>query len=107
MKLIRPESMPLDYKGNGCGSGWKEPLVPDTLGGINISEACAIHDYEYEIGGSDDDFHSANFNFLRNMITIIRRDDTVWTNESVALKWAMQYFLAVEDHGRKYFNFKV
>lgn len=105
MKLIRHVTMPLDYGGNGCGSGWKEPLVPDKLGGIDISEACGIHDYDYEIGGTEEDRERANLNFLCNMVLIIRRDDTWMTNEGIALKWAMHYYLAVEKYGKEYFNY--
>lgn len=106
MELLRPIDMPLDYTGNGCGTdGWKGDLVPDTLGGIDISEACAIHDYEYSIGGTEEDREVANMNFLCNMVIIIRRDDTWLTNEGIALKWAMQYYLAVEEYGNQYFSY--
>jgi len=107
MTIYRPEGMPLDYKGNGCGpDGWKGLLIPDTLGGIDISEACNIHDYDYLFGGIEADREKANMNFLCNMIIIIRRDDTWFTNEDIALKWAMQYYLAVEKYGKEYFNYK-
>lgn len=105
MDLIRHVAMPVGYRGNGCGSGWKEPLVPDELGGIDISEACGIHDYEYEIGGTEEDREISNLNFLCNMVLIIRRDDTWMTNEGVALKWAMHYYMAVEEYGKEYFNY--
>lgn len=98
--------MPLDYEGNGCGSGWKEPLVPDSLGGIDISEACAIHDYDYDIGGNEYDFSTANKNLLFNMLTIIHRDDTWLTNADIAVKWASKYYLAVVEYGKEYFNWR-
>jgi len=106
MQLISNPNMPSDFKGNGCGpDGWKGGLIPDTLGGINISEACSIHDYDYSIGGNDDDRERYNLHFLCNMLMIIRRDDTWYTNEDIALKWAMQYYLAVEECGKEYFNY--
>lgn len=105
MNLIRNSNMPSDYKGNGCGSGWTATIVPDSLGGIDISEACNIHDYDYEVGGTQEDKERADFNFLINMIIIIQRDDTWYTNEGVALKWAMQYYLAVYRYGYKKFNY--
>jgi len=108
MQLLRNQSMPLDYKGNGCGpSGWKGDLVPDSLGGIDISEACCIHDYDYEMGGVEEDRERANMHFLLNMLTIIHRDDTWLTNEGVAIKWATNYYMAVVEYGKEYFNYKV
>lgn len=106
MELICPIGMPLDYKGNGCGSGWKEPLVPDTLGGIDISEACSIHDYMYEEGGAENDREYADRCFLFNMLTIIHRDDTWITNEDVAIKWAILYYQTVREYGEQYFNYR-
>lgn len=106
MELLRSHLMHEDYKGNGCGSGWKEPLVPDSLGGIDISEACTIHDYDYTFGGNEDDFDLANMHFLFNMLLIIKRDDTWFTNEDVATKWAVRYYNAVVKYGREYFNWR-
>lgn len=106
MDLLRNPFMPDDYKGNGCGSGWKEPLVPDSLGGIDISEACGIHDYDYEVGGNATDFEIANMHFLFNMLIIINRDDTWYTNEDTATKWAVRYYQAVVKYGKEYFNWR-
>jgi len=107
MELLRMHSTHPGFTGNGCGpEGWKGKLIPDVLGGIDISEACNIHDYDYLFGGTEEDREKANLNFLCNMVLIIRRDDTWLTNEDVALKWAMQYYLAVEEYGKEYFNYK-
>jgi hypothetical protein len=39
------------YICNGCGTrGWKGKLVPETIWGLNISEACNIHDWMYHFG---------------------------------------------------------
>lgn len=106
MELLRHPNMPSDYLGNGCGpDGWKGELIPDRLGGINVSEPCGIHDYDFEVGGSEEDFNQANKNFLFNMLTVIHRDDTWLTNEDVAVKWASKYYLAICEYGREYFNF--
>ena len=107
MKILRPDNIPADYKPNGCGpSGWKGDLVPDTLGGIDISEACNIHDYMYYVGGTEEDKELADRYFLINMLTIIHRDDTWYTNESIAIKWATNYYVAVVQCGNDYFNYK-
>jgi hypothetical protein len=31
----------------GCGSGWTNGLVPDSVYGVNISYACFVHDRNY------------------------------------------------------------
>ena len=62
---------------NGCGpEGWKGKVVPDTIYGINVGEACKIHDYEFELGGTILDFDRANKRFLRNLKHICKHDCT-------------------------------
>lgn len=107
MELYTLNPVPSDWEGNGCGpEGWKGLLIPDTLGGIDISEACRRHDYDHFIGGSEEDRQKSNMNFFCNMVIIIRRDDTWLTNEDIALKWAIQYYIAVDDNGKEYWNYK-
>ena len=39
---------------NGCGPmGWRIDLVPDSLGGLDISADCSCHDYMYSLGGDE------------------------------------------------------
>jgi len=53
---------------NGCGpEGWKGKIIPDTIYGISIKEACKIHDYEYFIGKTLKDKERADKRFLKNM----------------------------------------
>jgi hypothetical protein len=57
---------------SGCGTtGWKGKLVPDDIWGVNITEACQIHDYMYFIGETIEDKYSADRVFLNNMIRLI------------------------------------
>jgi len=79
---------------NGCGTkglgGW---LVPDTLYGLNITEACNIHDWMYFKGKDIYDKEEADRVFLNNMLRIISRGSS-W------LKWlrrrrAYKYYDAV------------
>jgi len=57
---------------NGCGpGGWKIDLVPDTLWGLNITDACDIHDYMYHVGDDIKDKEEADRVFLNNMIRLV------------------------------------
>lgn len=88
---------------NGCGSAnAKFDFVPDTIYGLNISEACYRHDYAYHVGKTEADKKAADEQFLRNMLTIIN------TKSGALLKWprrwrAMSYYSAVCDKGHKAF----
>ena len=54
-------------KTNGCGSYGLEKLVPDNLLGVEIAEACRIHDWEYGEGATQEDRKNADERFLHNM----------------------------------------
>ena len=57
---------------NGCGTkGFCGYLVPDNLWGLDITEACNIHDYMYHIGQTIADKELADRVFLNNMIRLI------------------------------------
>lgn len=57
---------------NGCGtSGWKGTLVPDTVYGLPISEACNIHDWMYAEGVTTDDKGEADSLFLHNLLALV------------------------------------
>lgn len=57
---------------NGCGpGGWKVDLVPDELLGLDISEACNIHDFMYTIGTCEADKKEADETFRKNLYTLI------------------------------------
>lgn len=108
MNLIIPKDMPDDFKGNGCGSeGWLGKLAPDSLAGIDISEACRAHDWLYTKGGYEHDKEYADITFLHNMMVIIKRDDTIWTNEDKAQRLAFVYYNSVVEYGHKYFNWSL
>ena len=88
---------------NGCGTkGLGGILVPDTLYGLSIEEACNIHDYMYHIGHTIEDKEKADRVFLNNMLRIIESVKYPWY-----LKWfkwlrcqrAMKYYQAVRDFG--------
>ena len=57
---------------NGCGSkGLCGYVIPDTIWGLRITEACDIHDYQYETGRDHSDKESADRSFLYNLLRLI------------------------------------
>lgn len=96
---------------NGCGpDGWKGIIVPDTIYGIHIGEACKIHDFEFFVGGSRFFFNKANDRFHKNILSIIKYKTSKgkwrWTKflNRLRRKRAKTYFNFVKE-GEEYFNF--
>ena len=89
---------------NGCGGqGLTSSIVPDSLLGLNINEACNIHDHMYEQGidkiGSDN-------TFLENMITLVNQDSSSNILKNVRKAKAYLYFLGVKIFGNIFFKSK-
>jgi len=89
---------------NGCGpQGWKVDLVPDSILGCRINEACDLHDVGYEVGETIEDKDSADRTMLNNAIRLIRARTTTWLAKKLLLKrrldlaWA--YYEAVHRFG--------
>ena len=83
---------------NGCGSLWGGILVPDTIWGLDISEACNVHDYMYNEGKSEIYKLHADNCFRMNMYALIEAGSqnrfTKWIRKSRADKyyWAVRKF---------------
>lgn len=104
---------------DGCGSGWNEKLVPDTVYGLSIKEACCPHDFSYEFGGTQEDKDIADLELLENTLEII--NNYTVANQVGRLNklkcamyphWlarhrAMTYYDAVVRAGGSSFNFIV
>lgn len=84
---------------NGCGSkglgGW---IVPDTLYGLSISDACNVHDWCYAEGVTHDDKLAADRLFLDNMYRIIEAESVGFLKPLRRLR-ARNYFRAVDRFG--------
>jgi len=88
---------------NGCGpKGWKGNLVPETMYGKNVSDACHIHDYMYHVGKTIEDKKKADVTFYKNLLIIV---DGSWYNILVYLRRfrAKTYYKAVSVAGEKHF----
>jgi len=79
LKLYAPESYyttpkeEIDRVTGGCGpGGFGDFLVPDTIYGLSIFEACRRHDWMYHVGEILADKEEADRVFLNNMTRIIK-----------------------------------
>jgi hypothetical protein len=90
---------------NGCGpSGWKAGIIPDTVWGLCISEACNIHDWMYFVGRTEADRLQADVLFLENLNALIE-EKTKWGIMKFLRKMrAKTYYTAVRKFGQKHFK---
>lgn len=85
---------------NGCGPGsWRLDMVPDCILGLDITEACNIHDWMYEWDG---DREQADAWFLANMAILAARGSKLLL--PVRLVVIVNYFLAVRFGGEGFHN---
>ena len=83
----------------GPGRGILERLVPETIYLLTITPACAIHDFMYKIGETDQDKVDADDVFLNNMIRIIEANTTNKQLMCLRLRRARIYYGAVKFFG--------
>jgi len=87
--------------GCGPGDGIGDRLVPDTMYGLNVSEACRVHDWYYRFYPEDteDARAMADRIFRNNLLRIVRAK-----TENPILRWLRErrcvaYYLAVRWRG--------
>jgi hypothetical protein len=101
---------PMSYRGapkevrdiavNGCGTGgWKGALVPETMWGLDIREACNIHDWMYLAGETIADKEEADRVFLNNLLRIIETDSRWEWLAALRRRRALKYYEAVRVFG--------
>ena len=89
---------------NGCGA--KDGVkVPDTFWGLNIEEACNIHDYMYNIGKTHYDKLFADAMFRLNLTVIIDAKETFKDKLLSVFRHyrAGTYYIAVAKYGNSSF----
>lgn len=87
---------------NGCGpEGFKFKL--DKVLGVNLFEACAIHDYDYFIGGTAKDRKRADLYFIINCMILTLEHDS-WHN-TYRLIGCCVFYGFVRVLGRKHFSY--
>lgn len=63
------------FKPNGCGpKGVVGKLIPDSLLGVSVQEACNLHDDRYHQGGTSEKRWRADRNFLEDMLSAIEKE---------------------------------
>lgn len=89
---------------NGCGpSGVGDRLVPDSVWGLKITDACAIHDWMFTVFNDEKGFGLANQVFLDNMVRI-NKDKTKWGwLRKLRSRRILKYYYAVKNFGRVFF----
>lgn len=104
LSFFETEELTLNLMIGGCGPGKiGDALVPDTIYGLNITPACAIHDYEYSTGKSTLEKQKADFRFLCNILIIINKKSKFGLVRWVRRYRAMSYYSAVADGGNQHF----
>ena len=87
---------------DGCGAEPISNIVPDNLLGLNITDACNIHDYMYATGETEKDRKVADRVFRNNMIRIINHDPGKWLKPLRRLL-AIFYYRIVRELGGPWF----
>ena len=90
---------------NGCGpSGLVGKIIPDSLLGVSVHEACNIHDVLYSKGGSSQDRKEADEDFLKMMLEKLKDSPKKPFLNSLRKFQAYLYFWSVRIFGRYFFN---
>ena len=85
---------------NGCGPGrFGSLLVPDKIFGVDIKEACSIHDWMFLVGETIEDKREADRVFLNNMLRLIDAHNGSWFVNIFRRRKALAYHQAVADFG--------
>lgn len=85
---------------NGCGTrGLIGLLVPDTIYGLDVSEACRIHDFQYAVGSTPEEKDSADRAFINNLLRIIDANTKWKWLRKLRAERARTYYHAVCNFG--------
>ena len=89
---------------NGCGPGGAgDRLIPDTVYGLSVKPACAIHDWMYTIFNDEAGFKLSNSLFLDNMTRINKSATKNSVIRFLRSRRIVKYYLAVKDFGRLFY----
>ncbi len=84
----------------GVGRGILEKLVPDTIWGLDIREACKIHDHMYTVAHARIECkEEADRVFFNNMVRIVEFNTTGKLLTRLRVSRANKYYLAVKNFG--------
>ena len=109
--LIAPESYrsasraEIESRTNGCGpEGWRGEIRDDldSLAGLDISEACRVHDWMYGLGGSDEQRLEADITLYLNIAAVVLHTGGPLT--PVRMAGAAAMYVAVRAGGHKHWQ---
>lgn len=96
-KNITPEEKAKICNGAGAAGQWISSIIPNTMYGLDCTEAFNIHDYDYQVGASREDKDRADKNLLDNLLTIINHRGG-WL-KPLRHRRALKYYEAVNQFG--------
>ena len=104
-RLRAPEGfLESGFLDRGCGPGeFGDKLVPDSILGLSIQTACAIHDHAYNMGEIEEEKTNADIELFANGFRIIKQSSNKLTMMPRAIILTT-YFLAVVYGGNSSFN---
>ena len=96
------EEHPEEFKSFGCGpGGFGDFLVPDTVWGLNITDACRNHDWGYRFAHDcSEEGRARHDRILRNNgIKIVRFHTKNWLLRKLRLRRVQTYYTMVRSFG--------
>jgi hypothetical protein len=95
----------MTYRGNGCGpKGFVGKLIPDSLLGLSVHEACNLHDERYFKGGDEEDRRKADKKFLQDMLLAIDKRQGIFLAKKIRTLGAYFYYFGVRVFGKFFFK---
>lgn len=88
---------------NGCGPKTFNCLIPDSMYGLRVTEACNIHDFMYLIGRTEADREEADRVFLNNLLRIIEASGGWGVIKFLRRQRALKYYRAVRWFGGPFY----
>lgn len=100
-KNITPAEKAKICNGAGAAGQWISSIIPNTMYGLDCTEAFNIHDYDYQVGASREDKERADRNLLINLLMLINHKGGLLM---LPRQWrAMKYYEAVQLLGDEAF----
>lgn len=97
-KDLTPEQK--DLLTNGCGGKGSWVPIPDW----RFTASCDHHDFNYALGGSEEDREKADRQFYDAMLA--DADAAPWYLRYFYRFWAKTYYLAVSQYAGDYFHYR-
>jgi hypothetical protein len=95
----------MSSKQNGCRPGGViGKIIPDTLIGVSVHEACNLHDLNYSIGGDTNDRKIADETFISDMLKAVEKNSKNSIGKNIRTIQAYLYYWSVRFFGTLFFH---